>query len=285
MAMRAPRHFHHSEFPAERLAAVHDVSATVCVPARNEAANIEATVRQLVRLRERGVVDQVVVLDDSTDGTGQIAAAAGAEVHDQSSLHPEFGPVDGKGDGLWRGLQVCQGEVICFLDADSADFGERFPCGLIGAVASGAVDFAKGTYRRPWSAHGVTEPTGGGRVTELTARPLLRAFYPELAEFGQPLAGEFAVRRELLMQLPFATGYAVDVALLIDAWHAIGIERMGEVDLDVRQNRHRPLHELGPMAQAVAAGILSRVARDGRLREGPHVSERPPAATLAREAA
>jgi glucosyl-3-phosphoglycerate synthase len=273
------RRYHHSDFPpgdlAERTATV-----SVCVPARNEAQNITATVSQLVRLREAGIVDQVVVLDDSTDGTAALAASAGAEVHDQSSLRPEFGPVDGKGDALWRALAVCTGDVVCFLDADSADFGERFPRGLIGPVASGQADFVKGAYRRPFRTGAVTQPTGGGRVTELTARPLLDAFYPELAQFGQPLAGEMAVRRDLLERLPFACGYAVDIALLIDVWREVGIGRMAEVDLDVRQNRHRPLHELGPMAAQVAAGILSRVARDGRLDDAPELAERPPAVSL-----
>ena len=278
---RALRRLHHSEFPADRVAADRTATVSVCVPARDEAGNIAATVGHLVALRDAGVVDQVVVVDDSTDGTDEIAAAAGAEVHDQSSLRPELGRVDGKGDAMWRALSVCRSDVVCFLDADSADFDERFPCGLIGAVASGAADFAKGVYRRPWSANGVTEPSGGGRVTELTARPLLGHFYPEVAQFGQPLAGEIAARRELLERLPFATGYAVDVALLIDAWRAVGIERMAEVDLDVRQNRHRPLHELGPMARAVAAGVLSRAARDGLIGTAPALAERPPASSLA----
>ena len=280
----ALRRFHHSGFPPERLAR-RTATVSVCVPARNEAENIVATVEQLVRLRQAGVVDQVVVVDDSTDGTAELAAAAGAEVHDQSSLRCEYGPVDGKGDAMWRALAVCQGDVVCFVDADSADFGERFPRGLIGAVATGEADFAKGAYRRPFRAGGVTTPTGGGRVTELTARPLLEAFYPQLAQFGQPLAGEIAARRELLERMPFATGYSVDIALLIDVWREVGIERMAEVDLEVRQNRHRPLDELGPMASAVAAGVLSRVARDGRLAEAPPLVERPPAASLRRTAA
>ena len=280
-AARRLRRFHHTDFPADALAG-RAATVSVCVPARNEAENIAATVEQLVGLRDQGVVDQVVVVDESTDGTAELAAAAGAEVHNQSALRAEFGPVDGKGDALWRALQVCTGDVVCFLDADSADFGERFPRGLIGAVASGRADFAKGTYRRPFRAGGVTQPTGGGRVTELTARPLLDLFYPELAQFGQPLAGEMAARRELLERLPFACGYSVDIALLIDAWHEVGLDRMAEVDLDVRQNRHRPLDELGPMARQVAAGILSRVAREGRLEEAPALAERPPAVSLRR---
>src|SRR3954471_3181465 len=221
-AARRLRRFHHSDFPADRPAG-RTATVSVCVPARNEAANIAATVAQLVRLRDAGIVDQVVVLDDSSDGTADLAAAAGAEVHDQSSLRPEFGPVEGKGDALWRSLAVCRGDVVCFLDADSADFGERFPRGLIGPVASGEADFVKGAYRRPFRAGGVTEPTGGGRVTELTARPLLEAFYPQLLEFGQPLAGEMAARRDLLESLPFACGYSGVIAPVIDVWDGVGL--------------------------------------------------------------
>ena len=112
------------------------------MPAHDEAATIGPILERLLPLRERGAIDQVVVVDDSTDGTDEIAAAAGAEVHDQSSLRPELGRVDGKGDAMWRALSVCRSDVVCFLDADSADFDERFPCGLIGAVASGDADFA-----------------------------------------------------------------------------------------------------------------------------------------------
>jgi glucosyl-3-phosphoglycerate synthase len=225
----------------------------------------------------QGAVDQVVVVDDSTDGTAALARAAGAEVYAQSELCSEYGPVFGKGDALWRSLTVLRGDVVCFLDADSERFGAHFACGLVGPLACGeGVDFAKGFYRRPFrSGAGVSEH-GGGRVTELTAKPLLRRFFPELADCRQPLAGEVAVRRELLTSLPFVTGYGVDIALLIDAWRAVGVERMAQVDLDVRQNSHQPLDALGPMASAVLDATISRlIAQDGA---APGVEERPPMA-------
>jgi len=127
------------------------------------------------------------------------------------------------------------------------------------------VQFVKAYYRRPWQQDGVKQSEGGGRVTELTARPLLNRFYPELAPIRQPLAGEIAARRDLLMRLPFCCGYAVDVALLIDAWREAGSDAIVQVDLDARQNRHRPLADLGPMAAAVLAGVTTRLVRDGRL--------------------
>ena len=262
------RTYHHSRFLPERVAAEREATVSVCLPARNEAATIGTIVECLMPLVDQGVVDQVVVVDDSTDGTGDIARACGAEVHDQSSLCAHLGPVQGKGDAMWRALTVLHGDVVCYLDADSERFGAHYAAALAGVVAiPGPVEFAKAFYRRPFRLDDASEqPTGGGRVTELTARPLLKAFFPELSEVRQPLAGEMAARRELLERLPFPCGYAVDIALLIDSWREIGLEGLAQVDLDVRQNRHRPLEELGPMAGAVLCAVTDRLQRDGRLR-------------------
>jgi glucosyl-3-phosphoglycerate synthase len=266
----------HLEFPADRLAVEREASVSVCLPARDEARTIGAILELLMPLRDQGVVDQVVVVDDSTDGTGEIAQALGAEVHRQAGLMPELGPVLGKGDALWRALPALRGELICFLDADSEQFGAHFACGLLGPlICERGISFVKGCYRRPFRVGGSVLPDGGGRVTELTARPLLNLFYPELAGVEQPLAGEVAARRELLERLPFASGYGVDVALLLDAYRTVGLEGIAQVDLDVRQNAHQPLRELGPMAYEVLHAVASRLQREGRL-EGPL----PPAFTL-----
>ncbi len=267
-ARRWHRHnsFHHAEFPAARLAALRTTSVSVCLPARDEARTIGPIVSALMPLVAAGVVDQLVVADDSTDGTAEIAAGLGAEVHRQADLRPELGPVLGKGDAMWRSLSVLRGDVVCFLDADSGAFGAHFACGLLGPLlVHEEIAFVKGHYRRPFRQGGVTLADGGGRVTELTARPLLNCFYPELAGFHQPLAGEIAARRDLLERLPFLTGYAVDVALLIDALGAAGLDALAQVDLDVRENDHQALRELGPMASAVLRAVASRLERDGRL--------------------
>ncbi len=265
---RSNTHSHHA-FSAQRLADRRETTVSVCLPARNEARTIGGILEQLVPLREGGVVDEIVVVDHSSDGTAQIARDLGAEVHDQEDLMPELGPVLGKGDAMWRALPVLSGEVICFLDADSEQFGAHFAYGVLGPLlCAPEISFVKGFYRRPFRVGATTVPDGGGRVTELTARPLLNLFYPDLAAVEQPLAGEIAARRELLEQLPFATGYGVDIGLLIDAYSLVGLDGLAQVDLDVRQNAHQPLRDLGPMAYAVLRAVAARLEREGRLR-GP----------------
>ena len=259
--------FHHAEFPADRLRAERVESISVCVPAREEALTIAGVVEPLMALRERGVVDQVLVLDDdSSDGTGAIAARLGAQVVRPAELLAEFGPVLGKGDAMWRALSVLTGDLVAFVDADSEDFGAHFACGLLGPlVCEPGVQFVKGFYRRPFKTNGAVQPSGGGRVTELTARPLLAAFYPELAAVRQPLAGEIAARRELLERQSFCTGYGVEMGLLLDVYGEIGIDGIAQVDLDTRQNRHQPLEDLTPMAAAVLSTVMTRLQRAGRL--------------------
>jgi glucosyl-3-phosphoglycerate synthase len=261
--------FHHSAFPVARLAAERRYSVSVCLPARNEERTIGAIIGALTPLRDARVIDQIVVVDASTDATGRIARDLGAEVHSQHDLRPELGPVLGKGDAMWRSLSVLTGDVVCFLDADSEHFGPHFACGLLGPLlCDSRISFVKGLYRRPFKLGDTTLPDGGGRVTELTARPLLNLFYPDLSGVAQPLAGEIAARRDLLEQLPFVTGYGVDIALLVDAYEAVGLEGIAQVDLDVRQNAHQPLRDLGPMAFAVMRALATRLERDGRL-QGP----------------
>lgn len=296
------RTFHHSRFPPERIAAERTRSISACVPARNEEETIGAIVAELVALREAGSIDEVVVVDGSSrDRTAAVAARAGAVVHDEAELLPEHGPVLGKGDAMWRALSVLEGDVVVYLDADSENFGRHFACGLVGPLVCGesGIELVKGFYRRPLRVGEETLPEGGGRVTELAARPLINLFYPELAGFRQPLAGELAASRDLLRRLPFASGYAVEVAMLIDAWKEVGLHGLAQVDLELRQNRHQPLGELTPMAYAVLRAVCVRLEREGRLEavERAHelllprgdgvesrpieVVERPPLAALA----
>jgi glucosyl-3-phosphoglycerate synthase len=264
------RRFHHSEFDLPQLLERKTEPITVVLPAREVADTIGPIVERLRGLDP--LIDQIVVVDaGSEDGTPELAAAAGAEVHQESELLSEFGQALGKGDAMWRALQVARGELVVYLDSDTRDFAPHFATGLVGPLLRDpGTQFVKGFFRRPYLGPAGEElAADGGRVTELAARPLLSAFYPELAAFVQPLAGEVAARRSLLERLPFATGYAVETAMLLHARDALGgTDGMAQVDLDVRLNRHQPLRELGPMAYAVLTVVSERLRAEGRLTDG-----------------
>jgi glucosyl-3-phosphoglycerate synthase len=279
------RSFHHSQYALERLLDQKRETITVVLPTREVADTVGAIVERLQALAP--LIDQILVVDaGSADGSAQIAAAGGADVHQESELLSEFGPVLGKGDAMWRALAVAHGDLVVYLDSDTADFSPHFATGLLGPLmCEPGVRFVKGHFRRPFiTPDGREYPSGGGRVTELTARPLLSVFFPDLAGFAQPLAGEVAARRELFERLPFATGYAVETAMLLHARDVLGgTDAMAQVDLEVRRNRHQPLQALAPMAREVLAAVLERLSADGRLLDDdghePPV-ERPPYATL-----
>ena len=259
--------FHHSEFPLGRLLEHKREAVTVVLPTREVADTIGPIVEQLQTLG--GLIDQILVIDAaSRDGTAEIAFRLGAEVHQESELVPAFGHALGKGDAMWRALSVARGELIVYLDSDTRDFSAHFATGMLGPLICGdKAEFVKGFFRRPFTEGGAERPVDGGRVTELTARPLLSAFYPELAGFVQPLAGEVAARRSTFDNLPFACGYAIETSMLIHARDLVGIQAMAQVDLDIRRNYHQPLTKLGPMAYAVLRVILERLRRDGRLKD------------------
>jgi glucosyl-3-phosphoglycerate synthase len=290
------RSFPHSRFPPELLRERKRESITVVLPTREVADTIGTIVSQLRSLGD--LIDQILVVDAaSEDGTAEIAAGLGADVRQEAELLPEFGQVLGKGDAMWRALAAADGELVVYLDSDTRNFSSHFATGMLGPlVCEEGIQFVKGHFRRPFNApDGEERPRDGGRVTELTARPLLSAFYPELAAFIQPLAGEVAARRPFFDQLRFATGYAIETSMLLHARDLLGgTEGMAQVDLDVRQNHHQPLPKLGPMAYAVLRVILERLRAEGRLRDDHappfqtadgqliqvELIERPPYATL-----
>ena len=226
------RSFHHSLYSAERIAAERRQRVSVCLPARECAGTVGEIVGALVSLREVGAIDEIVVVDAaSADGTAAVAERAGATVYQEAELMPDYGPVLGKGDAMWRALSVLDGELICFLDADTEGFsgalryGAARPAGVrartcrssrastrrSAARPVASLDEASDRAVGPRAARGVGEGEGGGRVNHLTARPALALFYPELAGVRQPLAGEVAARRELLEGLSFTTGYGVEI--------------------------------------------------------------------------
>jgi glucosyl-3-phosphoglycerate synthase len=253
--------FDHSQFRLEDLLPLKSDAITVCVPTRETAATIAGTVRALAALREAGLVDQVLVVDAaSADGTATIAAAAGAEVVQEAELLPQAGPVEGKGDAMWRALSVAGGEIVVYLDGDVKDFGPHYVVGLLGPLLqSTETAFVKGFYRRPLAIEGLEIEDGGGRVTELSARPLLELLVPELAAFRQPLAGECAGRRTLLTQIPYSTGYGVEIAMLVDVWREVGIKRMAQVDLGSKRNSHQSLAALAEMSREVIEALAARL--------------------------
>jgi glucosyl-3-phosphoglycerate synthase len=198
---------------------------------------------------------------------------------------------------MWRALSVARGNLVAYVDSDTRDFSPHFALGLLGPlICEPDVRLVKGFFRRPYlRPDGTQLPADGGRVTELTARPLLSAFFPELAGFVQPLAGEVAARRTLFERIRFATGYAVETAMLLHARDVLGgTDGMAQVDLDVRLNRHQPLRALSPMAYSVLRVILERLRAEGRLTDDHapplqtadgglvqvEIVERPPHATL-----
>jgi glucosyl-3-phosphoglycerate synthase len=275
------------------------LSVSLVLPCREVAGTIGAVLDEVESLRRAtGLVDQVVVVDaGSRDGTADLARTRGAEVHDEAELLPQAGPVLGKGDAMWRALSVARGDVVLYADADSASFGAHFVYGMLGPLlCEEDVRFVKATYHRPFTAPDGTVVDDAGRVTELTAKPLLAIFYPELAGFGQPLAGEVAARRDLLCAIPFFTGYAVEAGMLVDVFRRIGLQGMAQVDLGSRVNRSQRLLALNSMSYAVARALLARAGRaveaDAYLHAANHpggvqlerrrvqVVERPPLAEL-----
>jgi len=291
MAFDSPAHwqqarsFHHSRYD-EALLAARECTATVCLPARDCAATIGPIVEVLAGLRERGAIDQLVVIDGgSSDATAAIATDAGASVFGESELMTGYGPVAGKGDAMWRALSVLDGDLVCFLDADVLEFPVHYAVGLLGPLLEfDEIDFVKAFYRRPFRQGDTSVADGGGRVNHLLARPALAIFYPALAGVRQPLAGEIAARRSLLERLPFATGYGVEIAMLLDTFEEVGLEGMAQVDLDTHHNSHQPLLELTGMSYSVLALLAARLEREGRLLDlhpGPlvgddHASPAPP---------
>jgi hypothetical protein len=261
---RARRGFRAADFPLDRLMAAKAETVSVILPAREVAATVAPIVAVLTGLREAGLIDELVVIDAaSTDATAALAEAGGARVVQENAIRADLGPARGKGDAMWRGLGVTTGEVVVYLDADTEDFDAGFLLGLLGPIlCDPEIDFVKGAFARPLRSGDQILPGEGGRVTELVARPLLNLHAPELCVFDQPLAGEIAGRRRLLERLPFSAGYGVEIAMLIDAWREVGLERLAQVDLGTRQNRHQSLRALSAMAYAVVVAATARFPVD-----------------------
>jgi glucosyl-3-phosphoglycerate synthase len=266
------RTFHHSQFePLAKLRAAKErlgLSVSVCLPTRDEAATVGGIVRNLRRnLHERSrLVDEIVVIDaGSGDDTVAIARAEGAKVFFEHEVLPGEGPGSGKGEALWKSLHACEGDLICWVDADIRNFHARFVYGLLGPLLLDPdIQYVKAFYDRPIRERNALRATGGGRVTELLARPLINLLWPELAGIVQPLSGEYAGRRETLEQVPFFSGYGVELGLLVDIAARFGVDAIAQVDLDRRVHRNQDMQALGRMSFGILQAAFLRLAEEGR---------------------
>ncbi|MBI1378670.1 MAG: glucosyl-3-phosphoglycerate synthase [Frankiales bacterium] len=260
------------DWPVERLAAARGATTvSVVLPALDE----ESTVGRIVEsLREslgegapahRRLVDELVVMDSgSRDRTAEVARRAGARVVAREDVLPDVPVVPGKGEAMWRSLAATTGDVVVFVDADLQSFTPAYVSGLLGPLlADYSVALVKAVYERPLVEGSTVVPAGGGRVTELVARPLLNLLWPELAGVVQPLAGEYAARRSLLERLAFPCGYGVELALLVDTVALLGLDAVAQVDLGVRVHRHHDERRLGRMAAEILRTALDRAAGHG----------------------
>jgi len=245
-----------------------DTTVSVVLPALNEqdtVGAIVAEVRSVLVDVDHPLVDELIVLDSgSTDATSAVARRAGAEVVHVDDVLAEWPSLPGKGEALWRSVAATSGDIVVFVDADLLQFSASTVTGLLHPLlADPGLALVKATYDRPLADGARVHPAGGGRVTELVARPLLNLHWPSLAGFVQPLAGEYAARRDLLERLPFPTGYGVELGLLIDALDLVGLAGLAQVDLGERRHRHHDDQTLGRMAAEIWQTAWTRLHRAG----------------------
>lgn len=243
------------------LIAIKQQTVSLVLPTRNVAGSLDPLLASLEPSRAAGLLDELLIVDAaSTDATPEVAARHGVSLMQESALLPEFGPALGKGDALWRGVSATQGAIVVFLDTDTENFAARFLLDLLAPLLRDpTIHLVKGAFRRPFRHGQDITVDDGGRVTELLARPLINLHLPDLAGFAQPLAGEVAARRDLLETLRFPVGYGIEIAMLIDAYRAVGRDGLAQAHLGVRQNRHQALSDLSAMAYQVLVAAERRI--------------------------
>jgi glucosyl-3-phosphoglycerate synthase len=242
-----------------------NVTISLALPALNEEETVGEVITTAKReLMERTpLLDEIVLIDsNSKDKTREIAERHNIPVYVHQAILPQYGARIGKGEALWKSLYVTHGDIIIWIDTDIANIHPRFIYGILGPLLLRPdLAFVKGFYRRPITLSGKTESSGGGRVTELTARPLLNLFYPELSGVIQPLSGEYGGRRSALEQMPFSSGYGVETGLLIDIFEKYGLSAIGQVDLLERVHHNQKLEALSKMAFAIIQTVVRRLER------------------------
>lgn len=260
--------FHAHEFQALKqlikLKEQQGLTISLGLPTLNEAKTIGKIIKtaKLNLMRQYPVLDEIVVIDSlSTDRTVEIAENLGVPVVKHPDILPAYGAWVGKGEALWKSLFVLRGDLIAWIDTDIANIHPRFIYGILGPlIREPDLMYVKGFYHRPLRYGAKIEARGGGRVTELVARPLLNLFYPQLSGLVQPLAGEYAGRRAALEAVPFFAGYGVETGLLIDLWSRFGLGAIGQVDLEERIHRNQSLVELSKMAFEIIQVVMQRVS-------------------------
>jgi nucleotide-binding universal stress UspA family protein len=266
--------FHHAEFADLRrltqLKEKQGLTISLVLPTLNEEETIGPIVRRAIRemVGRVPLLDEVLVIDSaSTDRTREIAEAEGARVVQHSDVLGRYGSFRGKGEALWKSLFETSGDLVVWADTDVRNWHPRMVYGTLGPLLhEPRLQYVKGYYQRPIVQAGIIREGGGGRVTELVARPLINLFFPELSGFIQPLAGEYAGRRVLLEQIPFFTGYAVEIGHLIDIAERVGIEGLGQVDLERRVHRNQELEGLSRMSFVILQAVMKRMEERRKVR-------------------
>ncbi|MEZ4669251.1 MAG: glucosyl-3-phosphoglycerate synthase [Anaerolineae bacterium] len=259
--------FHHQEFAdLEALLALKEkqgLTISLGLPALNEEASIGKVITTLksTMMDKLPLLDEIIVIDsNSTDRTVEIAESLGVPVYRHPDILPEVGSNHGKGEALWKSLYVLKGDIIAWVDTDITNISPHFVYGLLGPLLKHtSVQYVKGFYQRPIKVGEQLQAYGGGRVTELVARPLLNLFYPELSGVVQPLSGEYAGRRSALEQVPFFSGYGVETGLLLDLLERFGLESIAQTDLEVRVHHNQPLVNLSKMSFAILQVFMDRL--------------------------
>ena len=267
------RTFHHSAFSdIQRLLALKEsqaVTISLCFPTLNEEETIgkEIKVIKSELMDKFHLIDEIAVVDSgSTDRTREIAAKEGATVYVASEHLTELGVWYGKGENLWKSLFLLKGDIVVWVDSDIRNIHPRFVYGLVGPLLTNSrIGYVKGFYKRPIKVGRKLVPTGGGRVTELVARPVLNLLFPSLSGLAQPLSGEYAGRRSLLERIPFFTGYGVEIGLLLDIERRFGLRSIAQVDLDVRVHRNQELESLRNMSHRILTVLLTKAEEQGKV--------------------
>lgn len=267
------RTYHHSDFAdIERLVEAKRSQGrkiSVCLPTLNVAPTL-GRILEVFRgelVEKHGLIDQLCIIDSrSTDGTLDIAAREGARVFFDDEILPGMPPAGGKGEALWKSIYAMDGDIIVWVDSDIENIHPRFVYGLVGPLlADPSIGYVKAFYERPIKQGGELRPSGGGRVTELTVRPMLNLFYPELSGLVQPLSGEYAGRRDVLESVPFFTGYGVESGLLIDIARTYGMDALAQVDVEVRVHDNQTIDSLSKMSFGIMQAIFKRLQDDGKI--------------------